>query len=83
MINNFFRCDNCQYFGIAEEKQDHVCRRKVLDYKIKQNVLWVYDGNEWYPRKLLSAEKLQQDNSNLSADKDTEPFFGFCKVYGG
>lgn len=73
MISNFFQCENCKYFGIYEEKQIHVCRSKVLEYKIKQNILWVYDGINWYPRKLLSAEKLQVDNINSSAEDDTEP----------
>ncbi len=81
--SNFFYCRTCGYHGIIEEEQNHVCRRKVLEYKIEQNILWVYDGINWFPRKLLSAEKLHPHNSNLSAEDDTEPYRWLCRLFVG
>lgn len=56
--NNIFRCKNCKRVVIAEELASHVCRSKVLDYKIKGDVLYVSDdGKIWYPLKLLPLKK--------------------------
>jgi hypothetical protein len=76
------KCNKCGYDLIEEELLDHTCKQ-VVDYRIEKNILWLFDGSSWYPRKLLSAEKLQADNSNSSAEDDTEPCVWFSNVYGG
>jgi hypothetical protein len=70
--NNILRCTRCGLAIIAEAL--HECRR-VTDYKIKNNLLWLYDGKTWIPRKLLSLsdETSQRDNSSQSDDKLPEP----------
>lgn len=48
---NIFRCRVCGRRAIAEELDLHECR-SMKDYKIKGNILWGFDGHDWYPLKL-------------------------------
>lgn len=36
----------------------HKCRR-IEDYRIKDDILWVFDGEKWIPRKLSPTESQQ------------------------
>ena len=46
---------------IIEELETHGCR-KVIDYRIEEQILWLFDGESWYPCKLRSTENLHQKN---------------------
>ena len=58
---NISKCSKCHRDLIAEEIDTHECR-KVIDYKIEGKILWLFDGERWYPRKLRSTENLRQGN---------------------
>jgi hypothetical protein len=62
---------------IAEEYGTHNCKR-VVDYKIEGNILWLNDGDKWYPRKLMSPKRNQLDFKH--GDDSTEPN---CRVKDG
>jgi hypothetical protein len=68
---------SCGAVLIAEEYDNHICRMKVIDYKIENNTLWVNDGESWYPRKLLSPKS---KHPNITPDDSTEPNFTLCYV---
>lgn len=53
MRSDIPRCPYCGLRMIAEEVSTHQCKPTITDYKIKGDVLWLYDGTNWYPRKLL------------------------------
>jgi hypothetical protein len=73
MINsNFFKCDKCGRSLIAEELEIHECK-KVIDYRIEGNILWLSDGENWYPRKLLSRSPTQNEQQNRTTEGETEP----------
>lgn len=44
--------------SIAEKLDTHKCRR-IEDYRIKDDILWVFDGEKWIPRKLSPTESQQ------------------------
>jgi hypothetical protein len=48
---------------IAEELKTHVCK-DVIDYRIEDKILWLFDGEIWYPRKLLHLDQPQGNNTN-------------------
>jgi len=56
MINNLTKCGKCGYALISEENNTHECK-DVQNYKIDHNVLWLSDGEKWYPQRLLSHPK--------------------------
>ncbi len=58
---NFPKCPKCGRTLIEEEVDVHECR-KVLDYRIEGKILWLFDGEIWYLRKLRSTENLHQGN---------------------
>ena len=49
---NITKCKNCGYSLIDEELDSHICK-KVIDYKIQGKIIWLFDGEIWYPRKIL------------------------------
>ncbi len=55
ILNNIYRCRNCKIHLIAEEKNNHMCR-KAKKFHIVGDILWLYDidkGQEIkYPLKL-------------------------------
>ena len=48
---NIVNCSKCNRKLIIEEVELHECR-KVVDYRIEGSILWLFDGEIWYPRKL-------------------------------
>jgi len=66
---NIVKCPNCERSLIFEEILEHECR-KVVDYKIKGKTLWLFDGYDWYPRKLTN----RKFTSRKSTSDYTEPF---------
>ena len=75
-MDNILRCNQCGIPIIAEEIQIHKCR-KVENYRIEGNLLWVFDGERWIPRK-LSPPKNQ--HPNFTPEDSTEPNFTLCYV---
>ena len=67
---NVVRCPRCDRNLIIEEVQEHQCREEVLDYKIKGNVLWLFDGVGWYPQKLTQNQP--KVTPTRSTDNETE-----------
>ena len=65
----FNRCSKCGLALIQEEVLTHECK-SVLDYKFTENILWMFDGNIWYPRKLSQQPK---SNTEKTTDDETEP----------
>ena len=55
-LANLFRCNMCGLTVIAEDTDYHKCR-DVVDYRIEGNILWLSDGEKWYPRKLFGPPK--------------------------
>lgn len=80
-MSNLVRCPRCNIALISEEAILHQCRTKIIDIKYKWyvssnlekfgDVVIVEDQDGTLYR--ISAEKLQQHNSNQSAEDDTEP----------
>ncbi len=73
MISNILRCKKCGNSLIAEELESHDCK-KVVDYKIEGNMLWLSDGERWYPRKLLRLPPKTKHPFSTPED-ETEPRF--------
>jgi len=68
---NLIRCIKCGRHLIVEELESHQCKH-VIDYRIRDNILWLSDGERWYPRKLISPK----NKHPLTTPKDsTEPNF--------
>lgn len=65
-FSNISHCPKCSKVLIAEEFEAHECikRKKVVDYKIEGNILWLYDGANWYPRKLLKTTDSERRGRN-------------------
>ena len=83
MNNNIFRCRKCGRYAIAEELSEHQCR-SLIDYKIEDNKIKVFDGFFWYLLKINHEElKSQQPKSNTekTADDETEPEFAIVLYY--
>jgi hypothetical protein len=66
-----YRCNLCGLTLIAEERGFHQCK-EVVDYKIDGDILWLSDGEKWYPRKLLAPKNRHPFKT---PDDSTEPFF--------
>lgn len=47
-LNNVFRCRVCGRYAISEELNTHECRG-FKGYKIKDDLVLVFDGVKWYP----------------------------------
>ena len=65
----FPKCAECGLTLIEEEVSIHECKDAV-DYRFDGDILWMSDGEIWYPRKLLQQPK---SNKNKTTDKETEP----------
>jgi hypothetical protein len=48
---------------IAEELSTHECR-SLENYKIKDDMLFVSDGRDWYPLKLNNASQQRKNQHN-------------------
>jgi hypothetical protein len=59
----------CHMHVIVEEMDTHTCR-VVKDYMIEGRILWLFDGFQWYPRKLLAT---QIQHPNATPIDSTEP----------
>jgi hypothetical protein len=73
--NNIFRCRKCGRYAIAEELSEHQCR-SLIDYKIEDDKIKVFDGFSWYLLKINCEElKYQQPkgNTNKTTEDETEP----------
>lgn len=66
---NIEKCKKCGYDIISEEIHLHRCKT-VIDYRIEEETLWLFDGDIWYPRKLLQQPK---GNIEKTTDDETEP----------
>jgi hypothetical protein len=76
--HNLFRCNNCGYDLIQEELKTHQCKH-IMDYRIEDEMLWLYDGTIWYPRKLLSRSSPKSEHPEFTPEDGTEPIF--TKLY--
>ena len=47
-LKNIFRCRVCGRYAISEELDKHECRG-LVNYKIKDDLVLVFDGHIWYP----------------------------------
>jgi hypothetical protein len=73
MDTNFVRCRNCGYHIISEELETHQCK-KVVDYRIEKNILWLSDGERWFPQKLLSQHSSpKSEHPKFTPEDGTEP----------
>jgi hypothetical protein len=61
---------------IAEELQTHSCK-KIENYKIEDNIMWVFDGEKWTPCKLSPPKS---KHPNFTPDDSAEPNFTLCYV---
>jgi hypothetical protein len=75
--NDILKCPKCGLTIISEEIKTHQCRKKVLDYKIENNLIWLYDGEIWYPRKLISPKNKHPD---ITPEDSTAPKFPVVRV---
>lgn len=73
MPNNVFRCLNCGYFVIAEEKNEHVCRT-MKEYKVEGKIFKAFDGYLWYPLKLEEVDPTEFDREKYRRRLDRTPF---------
>ena len=53
---------------IAEEVLLHECK-DVIDYKIEDEILWLFDGEIWYPRKLRNNRSFTSKENNRRLDR--------------
>ena len=65
--------------SIAEELDTHKCRR-IEDYRIKDDILWVFDGEKWIPRKLSPTES-QQRNGIKQLENQQNPYLLDVYIY--
>lgn len=56
---------------MAEELDSHACK-SVLDYRIEGDLLYVSDGELWYPLKLHAPTKKQQPKRTPDEDNTTK-----------
>ena len=70
MLYNIFKCNKCKREIISEERDIHSCK-KISDYKFENDLLWVNDGERWYPLKFSPNFK----HPNGTPKDSTEPFF--------
>jgi hypothetical protein len=75
---NLTKCKNCGYSIIDEEIENHLCK-KVIDYKIENNILWLNDGERWYPQK-LSKFSPNFKHPNGTPEDSTEPML-FINIF--
>ncbi len=70
---NLSRCSKCGRSLIVEEKRLHECK-KVVDYRIEKNILWLSDGQKWFPQRLLSQQSSPRNQHPFTTPEDsTEP----------
>jgi len=50
------KCLKCGLSLIEEEIKSHECK-SVIDYKFEDDILWLFDGEIWYPRKLRHLDQ--------------------------
>ena len=55
-MTNITTCEKCRSWLIFEELENHVCGQ-VIDYKIRGDILLVFDGFLWYPLNLSHQPK--------------------------
>ncbi len=60
---NLSKCVKCGRSLIFEELESHECK-KVTDYRIEGKILWLFDGEIWYPRKLINRKFTGQQNNH-------------------
>ena len=82
---NISKCSKCDRALIEEETKNHECKEEVLDYKIKGNTLWMFNGVSWFPMLMRSIPKkyARSDgftHGELPDGDSTEPFQGFCII---
>lgn len=53
---SIFSCKKCGRSLIEEEEKTHVCKEEILDYKIKGNTLWMFNGDGWFPMELTNRQ---------------------------
>ena len=70
---NFVHCSKCGYNLIAEEIFPHKCK-PVMDYRIENNILWLNEGERWYPQKISRFSPNFKHPNGTSRDS-TEPNF--------
>ena len=71
--SNLYQCRNCGFSVMAEELEIHRYKR-IKEYKIITNVLWINDGERWYPLK-LSSSPTRNEQQNRTTKDETEPNF--------
>ncbi|MCE9618274.1 MAG: hypothetical protein K8Q88_07980 [Nitrosarchaeum sp.] len=71
------RCDKCGLALIHEEVLIHECK-SVIDYRFEDDILWMFDGEFWIPRK----SKQPTGNKEKTTDNETEPEIRYCQVLG-
>lgn len=55
------KCKKCGLSLISEEILTHECKN-VVDCKFEGQILWLFDGEIWYPRKLRATENLHGED---------------------
>lgn len=74
---NITHCKRCNRTLIAEESTSHDCK-PLNNYRIEKNILWVDDGEKWYPLKLLPPKN---KDPFKTPDGSTEPKFISLRTY--
>lgn len=46
---NLTTCEKCKRDLISEEVDSHQCK-PLLEYRFEGNLVWVSDGEKWYPQ---------------------------------
>jgi hypothetical protein len=69
--SNLFQCNHCKFFIIAEELETHECK-KIKETKFESDIIWINDGEKWYPLKLTSPKSKHPFST---PDDETEPKF--------
>jgi hypothetical protein len=71
-MSNLFQCKHCRFFVIAEELERHECKR-LKESRTSDNILWITDGERWYPLKLSSPKR---EHPKFTPEDGTEPTAG-------
>jgi hypothetical protein len=73
---NIMICEKCGRDIIQEELDFHECR-PLKEHKIIDNILWVSDGEKWYPLKL--QPKLYSEKNNRRFDRTCLGVLSSCR----
>ena len=65
---NITKCPKCERSLIEEELQNHHCKEQVLDYKIKGNTLWMFNGQDWFPMELANRRVTRRKTTDEVKD---------------